>query len=97
MARTLTSEKQELRVYAMQMRQQDGWTEKEIALALMIPQQTISRWLNMGKSIGETGDSLCIMSKRARRAFTHNGKRGPDQKKRKRTGYLLRYANKRDK
>ena len=45
MARTLTPERQKLRLDAIRLRQELEWSERQIANHLSLPQPTIHTWL----------------------------------------------------
>ena len=45
MARTMTPERQKLKKDAIRLRQELGWSEREIANHLSLPQPTIHVWL----------------------------------------------------
>ncbi len=48
-ARTLTPERRALKLDALQLRRELGWSERQIAKALGVPQQTVNLWLKAGK------------------------------------------------
>ena len=71
MARSITPERQELRAEAIQLRKA-GWSQPEISKALAVPQQTLSKWLIMGKNETNNTHPLSIMGKYFNIIVTHN-------------------------
>ena len=74
MARSITPERQELRAEAIRLRK-SGWSQPEISKALAVPQQTLSKWLIMGKNETNNTHSLSIMGKYSNIIVTHNNHR----------------------
>jgi len=74
MARSITSERQELRAEAIQLRKA-GWSQPEISKALAVPQKTLSNWLIVANSEANDTQPLSILAKNSSIIISHNNHR----------------------